>query len=451
MISTIFVFTKGKFMAKTVFISSNKKSIIKRIVLFGVFFLIAVISLTYGVHSCAQQYQPQEGLQKIELDSIRLPNDEVVTPFENEINFYYYIEKTDDYSISENFTIVSETYQQIAYAAYLSFHPDYEFDEYKSLAYIDHHPNEEIQVSEFLYDALYDAYQKTIVENSPYNVFSGKIYDFWEELMYSNTKNPDPAFSSNSQQRLAKIVASLNQKESYRLEFNPEKRTITYVLSDESLKEDLKLDLNVLYEAYVIQTIADYFKSYQLQKGYFVSQNGYFLHLQDYWTQDEMVELAINIYAKENEDEDYQTMRIGSFTIDGRVVGSTFTNYYLSENDGMKYQIVSDENVPIRRHLYYDASTGYPLTNIRYSRIYSNNPSAQLVDISYDNLKLMTLSKEDAYAFVQSNEDQQKRMLYIVDNGALNDVIDKQWLIYYQNIDSFDIEETFQDRFVVIS
>ena len=222
-------------------------------------------------------------------------------------------------------------------------------------------------------------------------------------------------------------------------------------MSDESLKEDLKLDLNVLYEAYVIQTIADYFKSYQLQKGYFVSQNGYFLHLQDYWTQDEMVELAINIYAKENEEEDYQTMRIGSFTIDGRVVGSTFTNYYLSENDGMKYQIVSDENVPIRRHLYYDASTGYPLTNIRYSRIYSNNPSAQLVDISYDNLKLMTLSKEDAYAFVQSNEDQQKRMLYIVDNGALNDVIDKQWLIYYQNIDSFDIEETFQDRFVVIS
>lgn len=94
------------------------------------------------------------------------------------------------------------------------------------MAYIDHHPNEEIQVSEFLYDALYDAYQKTIVENSPYNVFSGKIYDFWEELMYSNTKNPDPAFSSNSQQRLAKIVASLNQKESYRLEFNPEKRTI---------------------------------------------------------------------------------------------------------------------------------------------------------------------------------------------------------------------------------
>ena len=63
----------------------------------------------------------------------------------------------------------------------------------------------------------------------------------------------------------------------------------------------------------------------------------------------------------------------------------------------------------------------------------------------------MTLSKEEAYAFVQSNEDQQKRMLYIVDNGALNDVIDKQWLIYYQNIDSFDIEETFQDRFVVIS
>ena len=319
------------------------------------------------------------------------------------------------------------------------------------MAYIDHHPNEEIQVSEYLYDALYDAYQKTIVENSPYNVFSGKIYDFWEELMYSNTKNPDPAFSSNSQQRLAKIVASLNQKESYRLEFNQEKRTITYVLSDESLKEDLKLDLNVLYEAYVIQTIADYFKSYQLQKGYFVSQNGYFLHLQDYWTQDEMVELAINIYAKENEGEDYQTMRIGSFTIDGSVVGSTFTNYYLSENDGMKYQIVSDENVPIRRHLYYDASTGYPLTNIRYSRIYSNNPSTQLVDISYDNLKLMTLSKEDAYAFVQSNEDQQKRMLYIVDNGALNDVIDKQWLIYYQNIDSFDIEETFQDRFVVIS
>ena len=76
-------------MAKTVFISSNKKSIIKRIVLFGVFFLIAVISLTYGVHSCAQQYQPQEGLQKIELDSIRLPNDEVVTPFENEINLKF--------------------------------------------------------------------------------------------------------------------------------------------------------------------------------------------------------------------------------------------------------------------------------------------------------------------------------------------------------------------------
>ena len=165
-------------MAKTVFISSDKKNVIKRIVLFILFLIIAVVSLTYGVNACAKQYQPQEGLQKIELDAIKLPNDQIITPFENEINFYYYIEKTKKYSISEQYSLVNQVYQQIAYTSFLCFHSEIEFEEYKNLAYITNHPNEVIQVSDFLFNALKDAYQKTIIENSPYNVFSVKIYDF---------------------------------------------------------------------------------------------------------------------------------------------------------------------------------------------------------------------------------------------------------------------------------
>ncbi len=434
-------------MAKTVFISSDKKNVIKRIVLFILFLIIAVVSLTYGVNACAKQYQPQEGLQKIELDAIKLPNDQIITPFENEINFYYYIEKTKKYSISEQYSLVNQVYQQIAYTSFLCFHSEIEFEEYKNLAYITNHPNEVIQVSDFLFNALKDAYQKTIIENSPYNVFSGKIYDFWEELMYSSTKNPDPALSAINKILIEKIVLSLNQKDAYSLTFNDERKTITYVLLDETLKEDLKLDFNVLYEAYVIQTMADYLKTYGLQKGYFISQNGYYLHLKEYWTKDETVSLAIHLYAKQDSQTSYQSLQIASFLMNGSVMGSTFTNYYLNENDSMKYQITLTDGTCIRRHLYYDALTGYPLTTIRYSRIYTNSTGALLADIGFDNLILMTSTQIEAYAYVLANNDQDKKMLYIVDNGLLDDIIDDKWNLYYQNVDSFQIEEIYQNQF----
>ena len=429
-------------MAKAINIKSDKKSLIKRIILFVVFLLIAVISLTYGFSACSSQYSVKEGLERIKINSIRLPNNQIITPFEGEINFYFYVEKKKKQSPADHLALINKAYSQIAYETYLTLNSNFEFDEFVSIAYINNHPNTDIKVSDLLYNTLYDAYQKTIQKDSPYNVFAGQIADFWTGIVNDSSKGVDPEFHVTNRQRLEKMVESLKQKDQYRLEFNEENKTIKYVVSEE-FKANLKLDLNVLYEAYAIQEMADYLLTYNFNKGYFVSKNGFFHHLKEYWSEDNKVQISTNLYLNNLEEERYDTLNISSFQMDKSVYGSTFTNYYLSSNDNQRYQI-KNENKVIRRHPYFDAKTGYPITNIRYSRVYTNQENTKLADLGLDNLIMMTSTPSVVQDYVLEQATNQKGMMYIIDNGLLNDVIDENWHLYYKNISDFSVIEKYQ-------
>ncbi len=441
-------------MEKEIKIKSDKKSIVKRFIWFVIFMLIAVISLTYGMNACSQNLKVKKGLKEIELSSIKLSNGHFITPFENEIQLYYYVDENKQHNASQMLSAVTRTYSQIAYTTFQTLHCEYEFSENKSIAYINNHPNQEIVVSKYLFDTLKDAYEKTCLENSHYSVFSGKIKDFWNSMFYSSTKKADPYFNETNKKYLENITLALKEKQDYQLVFNEEKSTITYLLNMENEKlffEEnghkkcyLKLDLNHLYEAYVMEIMGSYFINLNLTKGFFVSQSGYYYHLKDYWTQDKKVQIALQLFAKESKDKSYQTQKIGSFYLDGSVKGTTFTNYYLREKDGYRYQI---EEANIRRYPLYDSSSGYPLTFIRYSRMYSNQDNTSLVDLGMNNLQMMCMPFNESEELAKNLHHYS--IIYITDNGLFNDVLDENLKIY-TNISTLEIDEKYENSKIEI-
>lgn len=439
-------------MAKTIELNSNKKSLKKRIILFVIFFVVGVVGITLGVSSCVNNMQIKPGLELIEPNQVVLPDKTTKTPFDNQIALHYYVKNTKKQTATDQYNGVTRAYNQIAYTTYLTHNANYEFKDYISLAYINNHPNTEIQVSSFLFNSLKDAYNKTISDNSKYNVFAGRIYDFWDGLFYSNTKNPDPANSTVSYQNLTQIVNAIKYDQSkYSLTFNEQKQTVTYNLNleDSSLfykdKDEvkclLKLDFNVLYEAYAIETMANYLLEHNFTTGFFTSSYGYYLHLKDYWLNDTYATVSTNIYSiKEN-----RNYNIASFTIDGAIKGITYSNYYFSANDKTKYQITV-EGTTYRRHKFFDASNGLPNSFVRYSKIYTNDSNKKLYDIGYENLYLINAkTKLEADNFIK-NRVSNSKVMYVLDNGKYDDSLDELFKLYYYNIDNLKTNEQFVDR-----
>lgn len=433
---------------ETITLHTNRKKIIGKIVLFVVFSLIAVISFTYGIVSCSNQLKREAGLTKIEMGELTLPNQDVIVPYDNEISFYYYVDKDKKYSVDENYSRITRAYNAIAGRIYEMTDVTYEYDDIISLAYINHHPNQEIEISKELWAMLKDAYQKTKDSLGHYSIFSGRLAQFWKNSTIQN----DPYNVSSQNDLLDAILKALSLDNESKFDLLFDANTTTnqyYVTFIVDLSESLlyyqnqlliQLDFNQLKDAYTIDAIANYLLDHNFTKGYLTSQSGCYLHLQDYWLDEHYVDIGINIFAKTSKEDAYQKYNLGSVRYYGAVRYFTFSNYYSSLDDHSKYQIIiEDQNV--RRHAVYDAVTGYPINSLRYIRAFSNNQSQNLVDLGYQCLVVCVENSESLLDKVKQTE---LSLLYLQDNGLYDDVIDDQFKINYQKITNLSISEAFK-------
>ena len=292
---------------ETITISTKRNRLIVRIILFVVFVLIAVISFTYGIVSCSNQLKRQKGLTKIEMGELTLVDKTVIVPFEDEISFYYYIDKDKKFTVDENYSRVTRAYNIIGGRLYEMLDTNYEYDDIVSLCYINNHPNQDIEIAKELYDILVDAYNKTKQSEGHYNLFSGRLNLFWKQALKNQNANLDPLRQTNRKELLDNIINAIKiNPDNYDLNLKivDNKYYVNFFINQENNslyyenKSLVSLDLNVLRDAYVLDNMANYLLEQKFSKGYLTSSSGCYLHLKDFWLSEEYVDVSMNVYTK---------------------------------------------------------------------------------------------------------------------------------------------------------
>lgn len=434
---------------ETITISTKRNRLIVRIILFVVFVLIAVISFTYGIVSCSNQLKRQKGLTKIEMGELTLVDKTVIVPFEDEISFYYYIDKDKKFTVDENYSRVTRAYNIIGGRLYEMLDTNYEYDDIVSLCYINNHPNQDIEIAKELYDILADAYNKTKQSEGHYNLFSGRLNLFWKQALKNQNANLDPLRQTNRKELLDNIINAIKiNPDNYDLNLKivDNKYYVNFFINQENNslyyenKSLVSLDLNVLRDAYVLDNMANYLLEQKFSKGYLTSSSGCYLHLKDFWLSEEYVDVSMNVYTKTEINQKVARDKLASIRMYGPVRYFTYQDYYTSTSDGSKYQI-SDEDKVYRRHNFYDASSGYPINNIRYIRTFSNANETSLVSLGYHTLLVNTTSNPTQYI-----KDNDLEIFYITDNKNYDDMIDDYFKIYYHKLANLSIVEKYLSK-----
>ena len=199
--------------------------------------------------------------------------------YNNNVSLTYYLDDSDGMSIPSKTKLIQNYYSAAIIDFYTAADEYTPIDGYVNLGYINTHPNEEIVIYDFLYDALYDAYEKTISEDSNYSLFSGYLNYFWfnnyQNYDLANIVEYDPLFNDTENEKLLLYTDIAKNRNLVDLEFYPDNKIKLVV--DESLinlEEKLYLDFNYLKDAYALEYIASQLIENNFTKGYLTSQTG---------------------------------------------------------------------------------------------------------------------------------------------------------------------------------
>ena len=139
-----------------------------RLIFTIVFAILAIIAFVYGVYSCSR-VNIKPGLNKIELMSVNISDEINNVPFYDEINLYYYLEDSKDEKIKDQYDKVYYSYNTIMQTSFILLSEDFSYQT-NNIYTINNSINQFVEVDLKLYELLQDAYQKTLQENSHYNM-----------------------------------------------------------------------------------------------------------------------------------------------------------------------------------------------------------------------------------------------------------------------------------------
>ena len=84
--------------------------------------------------------------------------------YNNNVSLNYYLDDSGDMSIASKRKLIQNYYSTAIVDFYTAVDEFTPTEGYVNLGYINNHPNEEIVVYDYLYDALKNAYEKTILK-----------------------------------------------------------------------------------------------------------------------------------------------------------------------------------------------------------------------------------------------------------------------------------------------
>ncbi len=320
--------------------------------------------------------------------------------YNNNVSLNYYLDDSGDMSIASKRKLIQNYYSTAIIDFYTAVDEFTPTEGYVNLGYINNHPNEEIVIYDFLYEALKDAYEKTIIENSNYSIFSGYLNYFWfnnyQNFDLANSVEFDPLFDALEKEKLALYTDIAKNRSLVDLRFYPDNKIMLVV--DESLlslEEKLYLDFNFLKDAYALEYIASELTKNGFTKGYLISKTGLSIALGEIPSG-----IEYSFYLNESGDG-------FKYSLNKEYRIANLTTFKFNEAYG--YYVEKDSSI-FERYFYFDFNmiNSYPMIN----SLQVSSSDKYLYDIIFDAHQIfISNSKSDikdkiknsSYTFIFSN------------------------------------------------
>lgn len=251
---------------------SKKKLWIRAII----FFLVGLIAI--GAFTLTFLYS---GGYEVGYNQVKGATLKDVPLYEEGITFMYYLDDTI-LNMRTTMNYLKREYASVLSRLYILTDESHEYTGYTNVYSLNHNLGVEMQVSNELYNILYDAYEKTCEEKG-YNMFAHALYNEWYSiLILDEFLDFDPIDNEYQNNRIQKISEMVSDLSNFTLEFRDDgNKYVTFNCSDKYKKfvydyelDETILDLNLLRDAYKLEYVAEYFKNIGYKQGYLTSTSG---------------------------------------------------------------------------------------------------------------------------------------------------------------------------------
>ena len=325
-------------------ITLSTKHLKLRIVLFVVFFIIAVVAFTNGVVNI--------GKKSAGYHTITANTDADALTYNNAVTFNYYFDGSSN-EIKREIKELTSVYTSLLSSAYKSLDCVNQYNGVVSIGAINSNLGSTVSVSPQLYEVLKDAYAKTL-ENKGYNMFAGALYSEWQSiLILDEPLDFDPYFNDFEAKRISDIAAMVNDLTNFKLEFLDEEKCLVRFDVSPAYKdfcteyeiEAVAINLNLLKDAYMFDMLAKGLTDNGYNLGYLANKEGLAVCLSSRGT------LQYDLYyLKDGKEEVFSTAyQTGVFS------AASFTSFGYGSPYGYSFEIGNDI---FYRHQYFDVRNG---------------------------------------------------------------------------------------------
>ncbi len=347
-------------------IEVSEKHIGLRVVLFIVFFALALGAISYAVTSIGKK---ESGYQSVA---------------SGEITFNYYFEGTSN-SIKKQLKALQTAYSSIV--------ADYCDQLDSALAALNE--GSEVSVPAPVYAVLKDAYNRTL-ERKNFNMFAGALYSEWKSiLILDDASEFDPLNNEYLAYRISEIAREVSDLSNFNLEFVDDTTcTVRFSVSEhyanfasEFELEAGALDLNLMSKAYKLSILASELEALGYNNGYLVTNDGLAVTLSETFEQS---------YVLYGIDEASEVVERGALEVSGsssKVFMSAFAfgSYYNATVNGRL------------RHLFFNTTTG-EIEDVLLACSIISDKSSNIVDDMANLIYVCSLKTEDEVTSALSSE-----------------------------------------------
>lgn len=156
-----------------------------------------------------------------------------------------------------------------------------QYENCKNIAYLNAHSGEEVELEKELFDILTSAYELT--QAGTFNMFAGALNSSWSDIVYADDPAEfDPAVNAAQEARIDAAVECMQANELFSFEIVDAEKHIVRFDKTEKYAELLRtndftetvIDLGLLRNAFVIDTVCAFMEQQGYDNGYMTSLSG---------------------------------------------------------------------------------------------------------------------------------------------------------------------------------
>ena len=384
----------------------------RRVIFAALFFLVAVIALGAGINSLVNKNNGWDEIKANKTETTNISEDFV---------FQYNLGAGKEAAASESKVLVSY-YTDWMLECYKVFTNDEKYDDVNNLYYLNHHPNEEIEIDPLLYSSI-----KKVEDYCNRLIYLGAIYNIYDDIFMvtdeGQAKEYDPYYNEELAEEFKTIADYANNSEHVNIELLGNNKVILHVSEDymafaKDENIDTFVDFSYMRNAFVIDYMADELEKLGYTNAIISSYDGYSRNL----VKESDEEFIDTFYGRL---EDGSVGALGQSTYRGNRNMVKYRNFIVGDRDAYRYFYYEDGTV---RSLYLSGEDGKCKMSRSSIQFYSDTLPCADILLSTINL------------YVQDSVDN-KDIDNMLDKGIYSIYTDKGEVRYNDDLDFELIEE----------